>query len=140
MCRNRVFNLNCHLLRNLGYDCIRMLAHSFQYVVDEIEAVESSDLPLVPQQHEWCWLVGPERGDWDIGWYFTVRGAESLHLYLWVLKDLSWTQDWLVTGYIFGILATLWSAYLIVKAGSYRNWREVWIGIGQFLWLFANLW
>mmetsp|Transcript_8978 Transcript_8978/g.8017 ORF Transcript_8978/g.8017 Transcript_8978/m.8017 type:complete len:406 (+) Transcript_8978:12-1229(+) len=95
-----------------------------------------------PELGDWrkiCWLHYPNV-DWDIGWYFTIRGAESLHLYLWVLKDLSWTQDWFVCGHIFGILAVLWSCFLLYRAYEYRNIKEFWTNIGQFLWLFANLW
>lgn len=86
-----------------------------------------------------CWLVDPDI-DWNISWYFEIRGAESLHLYLWVLKDLSWVQDWYMAGHIFGILAILWGCFILSHAVHYRNIKEIWTTIGQILWLFANLW
>ena len=36
-----------------------------------------------------CWLNWPDE-PWTINWYFTIRGQESLHVYLWIMKDLSW--------------------------------------------------
>lgn len=40
-----------------------------------------------------CWTNYPDE-PWHIGWYFTVRGQESLHVYLWIMKDLSWYVLW----------------------------------------------
>ena len=34
---------------------------------------------------------------WDIAWFATVKGSEWLHLYLWMVKDLWWAQDWYFT-------------------------------------------
>lgn len=36
-----------------------------------------------------CWNYYPSI-PWSIDFYFDIRGAECLHLYLWVIKDLSW--------------------------------------------------
>jgi len=36
-----------------------------------------------------CWFTKPEI-KWEIGWYFGFRGGESMHLYIWVMKDLCW--------------------------------------------------
>ena len=36
-----------------------------------------------------CWFAKPNLR-WDLEWYFGVRGGESLHLYIWVMKDLCW--------------------------------------------------
>lgn len=91
------------------------------------------------RRFETCWHTYPNI-DWDISWYFGIRGAESFHLYLWVMKDLSWTQDWFISGHIFGILAFLWSLFLLYHAYTHRNIKEVCVYIGQMLWLFANLW
>ena len=29
---------------------------------------------------------------WYPFWFFTIRGAECFHIYLWIAKDWSWTQ------------------------------------------------
>jgi len=40
-------------------------------------------------RYDVCWKYYPNVA-WSIEWYFGIRGAECLHLYLWVIKDLSW--------------------------------------------------
>eukprot|EP01038_Epipyxis_sp_PR26KG_P014646 gene14646-19677_t len=86
---------------------------------------------------EICWLNYPNKR-WDICFYYTIRGAENFHIYLWILKDLSWTQDWYCSGYIFGILACFWSGYLLCHAIHFRNVKEIWACIAQLLWLVSN--
>jgi len=76
----------------------------------------------------------------NVRYFYTIRGSEYLHLYLWVLKDLSWTQDWLYSGYIFGILAIVWSCFLISRSLYYHNFYETIVSISQLLWLVANFW
>ena len=36
-----------------------------------------------------CWLHRPSI-KWTISWYVGMRGAECLHMYLWILKDICW--------------------------------------------------
>jgi len=50
------------------------------------------------------------------------------------------TQSWFILGHIFGILAVLWSTILVSHAVSNRNIKEFWTGMGQCIWLIANLW
>ena len=84
---------------------------------------------------------GPPNLVWSPGWYvFTVRGAESTHIYLWVMKDLSWACGWYWPGHVFGIAAVLWSAGLLARAVSWRNTKEVATGTAQLIWLLSNVW
>jgi hypothetical protein len=78
----------------------------------------------------------------DIPWspqmYFTVRGAENVHIYLWILKDLSWTQKWTVCSWIFGLSAISWCLVLVYHAVEDRNYNEIYMLFGMILWLAAN--
>ena len=50
-------------------------------------------------------------------------------------------QLWYYPGMLFGALAVTWSMYLLVfHAIRDRNIVEVYLGVGQFLWLFGNYW
>ena len=88
-----------------------------------------------------CWLSPPNLL-WSPKWYiFTVRGAESAHIYLWVLKDLAWGCDWYYPGFAFAISACIWSLALLVRSAYWRNFKEIWTGTAQLGWLVGNtLW
>lgn len=92
-----------------------------------------------PENIGLCWSQGPKE-PFGVRFFYTIRGSEYLHLYLWVIKDLSWTQDWLYSGYIFGILAIIWSFFLIIRSLYYRNFYETIVSVAQLLWLVANFW
>lgn len=78
------------------------------------------------------------KSPWSPQIYFTTRGAENLHIYLWLAKDLSWTQDWVVSGMLFGALAIAWTAVLFYLAISDKNWEEAYTLVPYALWLIAN--
>lgn len=87
-----------------------------------------------------CWYSYPNV-IWSLGWYVrTIRGAESFHIYLWIMKDMAWSCDWYVAGHFFGISAVIWSFCLLVCAISWRNFIEVIVSIAQLMWLIANVW
>jgi len=69
-----------------------------------------------------------------------VRGTEYLHIYLWIIKDLAWTQDLYILGIVFGTFALAVSLFLTTRAVQFKNWIELWHYIAQFLWLFGNFW
>jgi hypothetical protein len=48
-------------------------------------------------------------------WFSTIRGAEWFHVYLWLAKDLAWTQDWNYIGIFSGCAAVLWSVFLLFQ-------------------------
>mmetsp|Transcript_28467 Transcript_28467/g.75027 ORF Transcript_28467/g.75027 Transcript_28467/m.75027 type:complete len:121 (+) Transcript_28467:91-453(+) len=69
-------------------------------------------------EEQWClaaWFTYPYF-KWRPRWYFTtIRGAEWFHVYLWLLKDLSWTQDWNYLGIFSGFAAVFWSLFLMFQ-------------------------
>jgi hypothetical protein len=78
---------------------------------------------------------------WSLWWNFqSTKGMEWFHLYLWMAKDLSWTQDFYIGGMFFGTAAVVWSGYLLFQAFQLKNYVESWHFVGQFFWLLANYW
>ena len=102
----------------------------FFWLIDFVSSKNDSSVYIISKPDE----------PWSPHWYLSVRGAECFHIYLWIAKDWSWTQDWYWQGLIFGSAAVVWSFFLLSHSASKRNYQEVWHGIGQILWLFANLW
>jgi hypothetical protein len=78
---------------------------------------------------------------WSLGYYFTVRGSENFHIYLWVAKDLAWSQDSYWPAMIFGIMALAWCVVLAVNAARVGSIDELYMLVALFMWLCANfLW
>lgn len=75
---------------------------------------------------------------WSPQMYFSVRGAENFHIYLWILKDLAWTQKWYGMSWTFGICAISWIFVLAYHAFIDRNFNEIYMLIAMVLWLSAN--
>lgn len=75
---------------------------------------------------------------WSPQVYFTVRGAENFHIYLWIAKDLCWTQSWYYPAYFFGSSAMAWCLILLYHAITARCVTEVYMLIPMILWLCAN--
>ena len=70
----------------------------------------------------------------------TARGLDNVHIYLWILKDLSWTLDNFWMSAICGSLAIAWCVVLILVAYRGRDWEEMYMLIATILWLFGNFW
>ena len=70
--------------------------------------------------------------------YYMMRPVENVHIYLWILKDLSWAQDWYYPSLIFGGLALVWCVVLFLEAIRLRSMYEVYMNVGVTLWLVAN--
>ena len=85
------------------------------------------------------WIYPPEQIISPL-WFFSVRGSESLMIYLWIAKDFCWSQDFYWPSYVFGSAAISLSVYSIWLSIWFKNYYELWQGLGQFLWLFANFW
>ena len=62
------------------------------------------------------------------------KNLDNFHLYLWLLKDLSWAQDWYYCGMIFGSLAVVWSFLMILCAIKSSATNEIFISVALFLW------
>lgn len=70
--------------------------------------------------------------------YFMMRPIENFHIYLWIMKDLAWAQDWYYPAMIFGILALAWCGMIMYEAWEMRSWYEAYMCIATTLWLAAN--
>lgn len=86
-----------------------------------------------------CWLDWPDE-EWTLSYYFSTRGQESSHIYLWLLKDLCWVQAWYITGIVIGSIAVAWQLFMFSKAVYTRNFEESIVSTALFFWLFANFW
>ena len=83
-----------------------------------------------------CGFAEPFR----FSWFFTITGAEYAHVYFWILKDLSWTQELKYISLFFGTLATLWCVVIFYHAFRTGNKDEVYNTTALFMWIFANYW
>ena len=108
----------------------------------ETSVAESCDGDLAMQpEHQHVQVV---HGNiyFDVPWspqiYFTVRGAENFHIYLWIAKDLSWTTENYNSALFFGSSALAWCAVLVYHTFSSRNYREMYMLVGLMLWLAGN--
>ena len=70
--------------------------------------------------------------------FLTVRGAENIFIYVWTLKDLSWTQSWYFNCWVFGILALVISFLAGIRSVCMKHPAEIWHHAAQFTWLLAN--
>ena len=77
-------------------------------------------------------------GGWSLDYYTTVRGAENFHIYLWIAKDIAWTQDLYYPAMIFGSLALAWCLVLLGFAVRAGGILEVYMWIPMVMWLAAN--
>jgi hypothetical protein len=88
-------------------------------------------------------LVVPENEFYYKFWfssqtYYMMRPVENVHIYLWILKDLAWSQDWYYPALIFGSLALLWCAVLFYEAFIWESLYEAYMAVAVTLWLAAN--
>ena len=86
-----------------------------------------------------CWLHPPEEA-LDLDWLLSIRGAENLYMYFWLLKDLSWSQNWYWPAYVFGSLAIAWAFVLVCNTLYDQATNEIFFSTAVFLWLFGNFW
>eukprot|EP01099_Mayorella_cantabrigiensis_P002369 TRINITY_DN2042_c0_g1_i1.p1 TRINITY_DN2042_c0_g1~~TRINITY_DN2042_c0_g1_i1.p1 ORF type:complete len:325 (-),score=34.71 TRINITY_DN2042_c0_g1_i1:181-1155(-) len=75
-----------------------------------------------------------------LDYFRTVRGAEYLQLYCWMLKDFAWTCDYYYMGMICGAFALFMTVWLNALAIYYKHWVELWHYIATFLWIWGNFW
>ena len=86
-----------------------------------------------------AWLHSPTFS-LSINYFFSVRGGESIHLYLWIMKDLSWTQEWFYQAWVFGTLALVWAVYLLAHAVYEGATNEIFTRVAVTFWIFGNWW
>lgn len=70
--------------------------------------------------------------------FLSVKTAENVHTYLWVLKDLSWTQNWYWSGLIVGALAMALSSLVCIGSLHSREYAAAWHNFAQLMWLVSN--
>ena len=99
-----------------------------------VKDVENSDKPD-DSSHQGVFLY---RLPFSSQSYYMLRPVENVHIYVWIIKDLSWSQDWYYPTLIFGALALLWCGMLLLEAIRARSVYEVYMITGTTLWLAAN--
>ena len=99
-----------------------------------VKDVESGDKPD-DSSHQGVFLY---RLPFSSQSYYMLRPVENVHIYVWIIKDLSWSQDWYYPTLIFGALALLWCGMLLLEAIRARSVYEVYMITGTTLWLAAN--
>jgi hypothetical protein len=72
--------------------------------------------------------------------FFSVRGADNVHIYLWILKDLFWSLGYVYAGTTFGLLALLWLTVMFYNSFGMKNTQELYYFVPLFLWLYGNFW
>jgi hypothetical protein len=71
---------------------------------------------------------------------FGLRGFENFLVYLWIIKDLAWTQTWYQTSIAFGFLSVFVQSILLLQSIYDRNFSEAWHNTATTMWLFSNFW
>jgi hypothetical protein len=78
---------------------------------------------------------------WTLTHYVsTSRGSENFHIYLWIAKDIGWTQGYIVWGNFFGVAAFIWCFVILYNYYRHREYEEIYMLGAVFLWLYANYW
>lgn len=75
---------------------------------------------------------------WSPQIYFTSRGAENFHVYLWIAKDLCWTQNYREAGILFGSAAMAWCGVLFFHALVAKAYEDAYMLLPMTLWLSGN--
>jgi hypothetical protein len=86
-----------------------------------------------------CWMHMPDE-PFGPRFFLSSRGQSTVHIYLWIAKDLTWVQGWYYPGLCIGGLAVALSTWFVLKSAFKRDINETWPHITEMLWLFANYW
>ena len=103
------------------------------------DAQQQKTTPLRESDRGVAWLHAPTI-PLTLSYFLGVRGGENVHLYLWILKDLSWTQEWFYPAWVFGTLAVVWAFYLLSHAVYEGATNEIFTRFAVTIWIFANWW
>jgi hypothetical protein len=60
------------------------------------------------------------------------------HLYIWIVKDLSWTQNWFYVGCLSAAAAFCVSCFCVARSWWAGGSADTFVHCMTFLWLFAN--
>ena len=73
--------------------------------------------------------------------YCFYEWSSTIYIYLWIAKDLCWTQSWFYLGIASACAAVLWSVTTLAYHIWRRDFRNSWLHLAEFAWLLANfLW
>lgn len=103
-----------------------------------IESASSKEEPFVFTFQDFYdrnfYLAGP----WSWQYYASIRGCENFHIYLWIAKDIAWSQSNYDGAMVCGIAALVWCAVLFYHAVMERNYVELYLLMSFVLWLASN--
>lgn len=71
---------------------------------------------------------------------FGMRGTANFVIYLWIIKDMSWTQSWYQTSLVFAVMSVFAQALVLLRSACDWDLIEFWHILAETLWLFANFW
>ena len=70
--------------------------------------------------------------------FLSVKTMENMHTYIWILKDLSWTQSWYWPGLVVGGIAMALSFVVTVGSVWNKEYADAWHHFAHLLWLVSN--
>ena len=68
----------------------------------------------------------------------TASTPDWTHLYIWIAKDLSWTQNWFYVGCLSAAAAFCVSCFCVARSWWAGGSADTFVHCMTFLWLFAN--
>lgn len=69
--------------------------------------------------------------------FFSVRGAENVHIYFWIAKDICWLFNSKI-GLFFGSCSLMWLGVLLYYSILHGNNEESYMVVARFWWLLGN--
>jgi hypothetical protein len=95
--------------------------------------------PLKTQESGICWFSYPDI-PWSPSYYISEAGQSNFHVYLWLLKDLAWTECWYWPGMVFGGLTLGWQFFMLSKSCFKMDLEDIWKNVALTLWLGGHFW
>ncbi len=145
--RSKLFEQETKITINKVREKSSTMSHDLEKMDDTSKVNHSRD-PIIENDEDdvpfsFTWKDFYQRnfyisGAWTWDYYFTVRGAENFHIYLWIAKDLAWASDLYWPAMIFGSLALAWCMVLCYFAFFSGGMEEVYMLIATVLWLSGN--
>jgi hypothetical protein len=69
--------------------------------------------------------------------FFSARGVQNVHIYLWCMYDLLWSLNYVTAGMVFSCLALAWATFLFYHVRN--NSEELYFLVPIWLQLIGNL-
>ena len=71
--------------------------------------------------------------------YYSMRPLDNIHIYLWIIKDFAWSQDWYYPALIFGVLSLAWCMVLFYESFRMKSLYEAYMTVATTLWLAGSI-